>query len=172
MPISETEALALVDAIEQVSKGQPADTALKLVEMALVRAPQQPLVLNAAGGYMYRNGNARRARDLFEKAVAVDGNSKVLWLNLANACRTLGDKKSAAQALEKALAIDPRYVLALLLMRRKRLKFEEARYEGDQEVLQLRCAKTGAQHRIVNPRLSEVEMGAVQEEVFKVLGWR
>jgi len=114
MPISETEALALVDAIEQVSKGQPADTALKLVEMALVRAPQQPLVLNAAGGYMYRNGNARRARDLFEKAVAVDGNSKVLWLNLANACRTLGDKKSAAQALEKALAIDPRYVLALL----------------------------------------------------------
>jgi len=114
IPISETEARALADAIEQVSKGQQPDTALKLVEMALARAPQQPLVLNAAGGYMYRSGNAGRARDLFEKAVAADGNSKVLWLNLANACRALGDKKSAAQALEKSLAIDPRYVLALL----------------------------------------------------------
>jgi aspartyl/asparaginyl beta-hydroxylase (cupin superfamily) len=37
-----------------------------------------------------------------------------LWLNLANACRALGDMKSEAEALEKALAIEPRYVLALL----------------------------------------------------------
>ena len=114
IPISETEARALANAIEQVSKSQPPDTARKLVEMALARAPQQPLVLNAAGGFLYRSGNARRARDLFEKAVAADGHSKVLWLNLANACRALGDKQSEAQALEKALAIDPRYVLALL----------------------------------------------------------
>jgi aspartate beta-hydroxylase len=114
IPIGETEARALADAIEQVSRSQPPDAALKLVEMALARAPRQPLVLNAAGGCMYRSGNARRARDLFEKAVAADGNSKVLWFNLANACRAVGDRKSAAQALEKALAIDPRYVLALL----------------------------------------------------------
>ena len=114
IPIGETEARALADAIEQVSKGQPPYVALKLVEMALTRAPQQPLVLNAAGGYMYRSGNARRARDLFEKAVAADGNSKVLWLNLANACRALGDWNCEAQALVKALAFDPRYVLALL----------------------------------------------------------
>jgi aspartyl/asparaginyl beta-hydroxylase (cupin superfamily) len=114
IPISETEARALADAIEQVSRSQPPDTARKLVEMAVARAPQQPLVLNAAGGFLYRSGDARRARDLFEKAVAADGHSKVLWLNLANACRALGDKKSEAQALEKALAIDPRYVLALL----------------------------------------------------------
>lgn len=113
-PISEIEARALTDAIEQVSTGQMPETALKFVEMAVTRAPQQPLVLNAAGGYMYRSGNAPRARQLFESAVAVDGNSKVLWLNLANTCRALGDKKSEAQALEKALAIDPRYVLALL----------------------------------------------------------
>jgi aspartate beta-hydroxylase len=114
IPISETEARALADAIDQISKGQPADTAIKLVEMALARAPQQPLVLNAAGGYMYRSGNARRARDLFERAVAADGNSKVLWLNLASASRALGDKNSEAQALDRALALDPRYVLALL----------------------------------------------------------
>jgi aspartate beta-hydroxylase len=114
IPLNETEARALADAIEHVSASQPPETALKLVEMALARAPQQPLVLNAAGGYMYRSGNAQRARELYERAIAADGNSKVLWLNFANACRSLGDKNSAARALDKALAIDPRYVLALL----------------------------------------------------------
>jgi aspartate beta-hydroxylase len=114
IPIGESEARALADAIVQVSSRQPPETALKLVEMALARAPQQPLVLNAAGGYMYRSGNSQRARELYEKAIAADSNSKVLWLNLANACRALGDKSSTAQALDRALAIDPRYVLALL----------------------------------------------------------
>jgi len=64
-----------------------------------------------------------------------------------------------------------RYVVALLLMRRKRFKFEEVRTEGDQEILCLRCARTRSQYRVVNPRLTEDEMMAVQEEVFKVLGW-
>jgi aspartate beta-hydroxylase len=113
-PITEPEARALADAINQVSGTRPPAEALKLIEMALARAPEQPIVLNAAGGHMYRSGNARRARDLFEKALAADSDSKVLWLNLANACRALGDKTSQALALEKALAIDPRYVLALL----------------------------------------------------------
>jgi len=113
-PITEPEARALADAINQVSGTRPPAEALKLIEMALARAPEQPIVLNAAGGHMYRSGNARRARDLFEKALAADSDSKVLWLNLANACRALGDKTSQALALEKALAIDPRYVLALV----------------------------------------------------------
>jgi hypothetical protein len=65
-----------------------------------------------------------------------------------------------------------RYVVALLLMRRKRFKFEEARTEGDREVLLLRCVRTRNQYRVVNPRLTEAEMAAVQEEVFKVLGWQ
>jgi hypothetical protein len=65
-----------------------------------------------------------------------------------------------------------RYVVALLLMRRKRFKFEEARNEGDQEVLTLRCARTRATYQVTNPRLTEDEMAAVQDEVFKVLGWQ
>ncbi|HZT80730.1 MAG TPA: hypothetical protein VFA26_10925 [Gemmataceae bacterium] len=64
-----------------------------------------------------------------------------------------------------------RYVVALLLMRRKRLKFEEARTEAGQEVLRLRCTRTGTQHDVINPGLDEEQMAAVQEEVFKVLGW-
>jgi len=113
-PISEPEARALADAIEQVSKSQPPGEASKLVEMALARAPQQPIVLNAAGGHMFRTGNATRARELYERALASDGSSKVLWSNLAAACRAIGDLKAEGEALERALAIEPRYVLALL----------------------------------------------------------
>ncbi len=64
-----------------------------------------------------------------------------------------------------------RYIVALLLMRRKRLKFEEARAEAGREVLVLRCVRTRALHEVVNPGLAEEELAAVQEEVFKVLGW-
>jgi hypothetical protein len=65
-----------------------------------------------------------------------------------------------------------RYVVALLLMRRKRLRFEETRLEGDQEILVLRCMRTRNTYRVLNPRLSEEQMAAVQDEVFKVLGWQ
>ena len=64
-----------------------------------------------------------------------------------------------------------RYVVALLLMRRKRFKFVEVRTEDDQEVLHLRCARTRNHYRVVNPRLTDEEVNAVQEEVFKILGW-
>ena len=112
--ITEPEARALADAILQVSASQPPAESMKLVDAALARAPNQPIVLNAAGGHMMRSGDARRARELYERATALDGSSKVLWLNLATACRSLGDKKAESTALEKALAIEPRYVPALL----------------------------------------------------------
>jgi hypothetical protein len=65
-----------------------------------------------------------------------------------------------------------RYVVALLLMRRKRLRFEESHTDGDQEMLSLRCIRTRNTYRVLNPRLTEEEMAAVQDEVFKVLGWQ
>jgi hypothetical protein len=63
-----------------------------------------------------------------------------------------------------------RYILALLLMRKKRLKFEEVRTENEVESLVLRCAKTRKAYTAVNPRLSEEELAAVQDEVQKLLG--
>lgn len=73
-------------------------------------------------------------------------------------------------------ATDPRqenfrYVLALLLMRRKRLKFEDVRKDGGRELLCLRDARSGARHELPDPRLTDSEMAAVQLEVFRVLGW-
>jgi hypothetical protein len=71
----------------------------------------------------------------------------------------------------EASKVNFRYVVALLLMRRKRFKFEEAKQADGKEILVLRCTRTREQYDVVNPRLNEEEMKAVQEEVFKVLGW-
>jgi hypothetical protein len=67
--------------------------------------------------------------------------------------------------------INFRYVVALLLMRRKRLKFAGAVTEDGREVLHLRDARSGAEYEVVNPGLTDDEMASVQEEVLNVLGW-
>jgi hypothetical protein len=64
-----------------------------------------------------------------------------------------------------------RYVLGLMLLRRKRFAFLEARQNDGKEVLVLRCSRTGAQQQVVNPGLNEDELVAVQEDVFQALGW-
>jgi hypothetical protein len=63
-----------------------------------------------------------------------------------------------------------RFIVALLLMRRKRLKFEDTEKHQDEEVLVLRDSRSKALHRVLNPRLSEQQLAEVQEEVQKVLG--
>src|SRR5262245_64735204 len=65
-----------------------------------------------------------------------------------------------------------RYVVALLLMRRKRFKFDDARKRDDAETLVVRDARSGRKHEIVDPQLTEPEMDAVRDEVFRVLGWQ
>jgi hypothetical protein len=65
-----------------------------------------------------------------------------------------------------------RYVVALLLMRRKRLKFEEAKVKDGQEFLVLRCAGSKKKVEVLNPGLTEEEMLSVQDQVFQILGWQ
>jgi hypothetical protein len=66
-----------------------------------------------------------------------------------------------------------RYVAALLLMRRKRFKFEDAfRDEAGRDVMFVRDARGGAVHQVVDPRLTDDQIAAVQAEVFRVLGWQ
>jgi hypothetical protein len=62
-------------------------------------------------------------------------------------------------------------VVALLLMRRKRFKFDDARKRDDRETLVVRDAQSGRKHELVDPQLTEPEMDAVRDEVFRVLGW-
>jgi hypothetical protein len=64
-----------------------------------------------------------------------------------------------------------RYVVALLLMRRKRLKFEDLRKQAGQDLLQLRDAQAGTKYDVIDPRLDEAAILTVQDEVLTALGW-
>jgi len=79
---------------------------------------------------------------------------------------------ASLESQTEASRIRFRYVVALLLMRRKRFRFDEAKKENGQEWLCLRCARTEARHQVLNPCLSDEETAAVQEEVFLALGWQ
>jgi hypothetical protein len=64
-----------------------------------------------------------------------------------------------------------RYVVALLLLRGKKLQFEDTRKEDGLEFLRLRNPKTGDILEVLNRQLSEAEIETVREEVFQVVGW-
>jgi hypothetical protein len=65
-----------------------------------------------------------------------------------------------------------RYVAALLLMRRKRFRFEDVVHDADgRDVLLLKDAKGGTVHQVIDPRLNDEQIAGVQTEVFRVLGW-
>jgi hypothetical protein len=70
-----------------------------------------------------------------------------------------------------AKQLNLRYVVALLLLRSKRLQFEDTRKENGLEFLRLRNRKTGDIFEVQNRPLSETEIEAVREEVFQVVGW-
>jgi hypothetical protein len=72
---------------------------------------------------------------------------------------------------EEPARLSFRYVLALLLVRRKRFKLEQVRQEGGREVLVLRCPRTGIRQTVIDPGLTDEEMESVQDDVFQALGW-
>jgi len=99
-------------------------------------------------------------------AVPVEGQPKRIQVDdalLLDCLERLAEERTPQK-------VNFRYVLALLLMRRKRLKFEEVRFRDHQEYLLLRCPKSRRLHEVLNPQLSEAQMADVQEEVMKVLG--
>ncbi len=72
----------------------------------------------------------------------------------------------------EASQLNFRYVVALLLIRRKRFRFESTvTVAPGEEQIALTSVKTGEKYQIPNPHLSDAQMAQVQEEVFRVLGW-
>jgi hypothetical protein len=64
-----------------------------------------------------------------------------------------------------------RYVVTLLLMRRRRVKWQRTRPGHDSEVMVVKCSKTADVHEVVNPRMTDEDIESVQQEVVRVLGW-
>lgn len=65
-----------------------------------------------------------------------------------------------------------RYVLALLLMRKKVLKFKEMRRIGDDTVMVLHERVADCDYDVVDPRFSEQQLEQVSEEISQILNIR
>ncbi len=64
-----------------------------------------------------------------------------------------------------------RYVLALLLMRRKRLRLDTEKADAIGPIMVFSDAKNGNRSEVRDPRLSNAAMHAAQDEIFRLMGW-
>jgi hypothetical protein len=62
-----------------------------------------------------------------------------------------------------------RFVLALMLMRKKLLRYEQTSRNGQQEFWQMRLVKTNALHQVENPRMDEQQIAEVSAQLGVIL---
>ena len=62
-----------------------------------------------------------------------------------------------------------RFVLALILMRKKILKYEDTRREAGQEIWKMRFVKETEMHEVVNPELDDPQIEQVSQELSSIL---
>ena len=62
-----------------------------------------------------------------------------------------------------------RYILGLMLMRKKKLKFADVVREDGKEYLILRRSRTKEEHRVLNPQLTDEETEQVRQELTQIL---
>lgn len=84
------------------------------VTMSLMGDRNEAARANRLGLDALGTGDPASACSHFERAVAADPGSIELWLNLATARRTSGDEEGERDALERALGIDQRNLIALI----------------------------------------------------------
>ncbi|HEX3915085.1 MAG TPA: aspartyl/asparaginyl beta-hydroxylase domain-containing protein [Steroidobacteraceae bacterium] len=86
----------------------------QLLATAAQRAPNHPAVLNELGVRMLARGAADQAQLLFSRATIANPNQPAIWANLASSLKALGRRIEEFDAIEKALALEPRHLSALL----------------------------------------------------------
>jgi aspartate beta-hydroxylase len=96
-----------------LAAGRAAD-ADQLLGRAAQLAPAHPAVLNELGTRMMQRGEPGKARELFDRATQADPNHPDLWSNLASSLHALNCLPEELDAIERALALEPRHLAALL----------------------------------------------------------
>jgi aspartate beta-hydroxylase len=104
----------LIDAADKAAASGRRAEAASLLAQAQSAAPKHPMVLNALGMHALKTGEFAAGRGYLEDAVKLDPRTPLLWLHLALLCRAQRDATAEIAALEKALALDPCFYLALL----------------------------------------------------------
>jgi tetratricopeptide (TPR) repeat protein len=105
---------ALVQQSDRAYSSRDLDRAAQLLTEAQKIAPQHPMVLNSAAMHALDAGHGREAVELLQRAVARDDRNPAIWVNLAAAYRLLQRPDDEGQAIERALALEPRHLVALL----------------------------------------------------------
>ena len=76
-----------------------------------------------------------------------------------------GDESDASK-------VNMRYLLALLLMRKRVLKFDDVQREGVRSYMILRRPRDDTSYRVLDPNLSEQELEELQSQMETVIGAR
>jgi len=95
------------------SEAKPPGGRLNLLTMS--KPPIDARVLAQSGVDALKRGDARAARESFERIVAAGQADASSYVGLSYACRRLNDFTAALAAVDKALALEPRNLRALML---------------------------------------------------------
>src|SRR6185369_14640598 len=95
-------------------RGRPSRLTWRLRRSPCAAMSNEATLANWRGMESLRSGDAAAAAEHFNQACRADPAAGELWINLATACRLLGDDERERSALEQALAIDQRNLMALI----------------------------------------------------------
>jgi aspartate beta-hydroxylase len=106
--------LGMIQASRAAGAAGRAGEADQLLVRVAQLAPAHPAVLNELGLKMMQRGEAVRARELFQRATQADPGHPNLWSNLASSLQALNLQQEELDAIERALALEPRHLASLL----------------------------------------------------------
>ena len=114
--MAEASTSELLAEAQRASAAGAAARAIELLRSALALEPDNPQILNMLANRLCSAGEPDSACELFRRATEIVPDAAELWLNLAGAERFRRDWEGEERALNRALAVEP-YFLAALLQR-------------------------------------------------------
>jgi aspartate beta-hydroxylase len=113
--VRDDETAVLARQAQDAAKNGNPQLAADLWTRVLAAAPSHAGALLALAQLRYRGGALDEARGLLECLVGLDGRDKQQWINLAVVCMAQRDEAAEAEAIRRALVLDPCDLLALIL---------------------------------------------------------
>jgi aspartate beta-hydroxylase len=113
-PLDEATIIRILQAAKAEEAAGRMPESDQLLANVAQRAPNHPAVLNELGVRMMARGVADQAQLLFSRAASANPSQPSIWANLASSLKALGRRVEEFDAIEKALALEPRHLSALL----------------------------------------------------------